>query len=273
MHGSDVGDRRLPPSGRVRSRSAQSGRPRAARFSNMTLLNELVTPLAQALGPDHEVVLHDLRKIPRSIVAIAGTLTGRSAGGPTTDLLLRHLKQHRSDDILRYRTQGPGGRTFRSSTIFIRDPHGKPYACLCINTDVTAWLQAQRLLGSFTSMTDWAPVAAEKAQDGNHDGHVPETFAMSVEDLTVQTVQGAIAEVGVAVELMQKEHKIEVVRQVEELGLFLIRDAVDYVAQSLGVTRYTIYKYLSELKVPVDAAPNQSRRATNRRLPLRASHP
>ena len=38
-----------------------------------------------------------------------------------------------------------------------------------------------------------------------------------------------------------------VVGQLEERGLFLLKDAVEVIALALGVTRFTIYNYLNEL--------------------------
>ena len=58
----------------------------------------LVEFLGQALGPTYEIVLHDLKDPDHSIVAIAnGDLSGRSIGGPLTDLALKLLQQHRLD--------------------------------------------------------------------------------------------------------------------------------------------------------------------------------
>jgi predicted transcriptional regulator YheO len=46
---------------------------------------------------------------------------------------------------------------------------------------------------------------------------------------------------------MQKKHKVAVVRDLKNRGMFHLRDAVDMVAASLGVTRFTIYNYLNEI--------------------------
>ncbi len=46
---------------------------------------------------------------------------------------------------------------------------------------------------------------------------------------------------------MHKRHKLEVVRNLKSRGMFLLRDAVDMIATSLGVTRFTIYNYLNEI--------------------------
>lgn len=236
-------------------------RTRAGSADLLQVLGGIIGPLADALGPDTEVVLHDLSKVPNSIVALGGKLTGRSIGGPITDLLLRHIRQGRSDNLLRYQTHSSGGRLLCSSTIFVKDPAGEPVACLCINTDMTEWSHAHDLLTRLL-----APAAPANPVVATEESEV---FAQTVEELTVTTVHDVIARIGVPVELMQKQHKFEVVRQLDNLGLFLIRDAVDYVAQALAVTKYTIYNYLSALKSRNEVSGPASRRATLQRLPVR----
>ena len=116
----------------------------------LAVLCGMLPDLARSLGPDHELVLHDLRLIPNSIVAISGDLTGRSVGGPTTDFLLRLVYRGRHESAFRYQTSTATGRILRSSTVFIRDPDGRPVGCLCINTDITEWLNVLSLVESVT---------------------------------------------------------------------------------------------------------------------------
>ena len=47
---------------------------------------------------------------------------------------------------------------------------------------------------------------------------------------------------------MEKEEKIELVRIFEERGVFLVKGAVEYVAEVLNVSRYTVYNYLDEIR-------------------------
>jgi predicted transcriptional regulator YheO len=251
----------------------------------------MVPDLARALGPDHEVVLHDLRLIPNSIIAIGGTLTGRAVGGPTTDLLLRLVRQGRSDDVLRYRTRSADGRILRSSTLFIRDPDGRPVGCLCMNTDITDWLNAKALVDGVTKVSPLESSEDDAAAVGGEDGAAPlgddgearrsdldqakeleggEHFAPSVDELAVSLVRQAIENVGVPIELMQKPHKLKVVRELETRGLFLLRDAVNLTAQTLAISRYSVYNYLKELQAdspPENGSPLQQR-GRRRRLPL-----
>ncbi|MCP2242558.1 aminotransferase class V-fold PLP-dependent enzyme [Lentzea aerocolonigenes] len=194
------------------SRTASSPVPAA-----LSALVPTVDSLASALGPDTEVVVHDLSRLPNSIIAIAGSLTGRRVGGPMTDLLLGLVRRGTTTDMPGYETYAPDGRAIWSSTTFVRDASGVAVGCLCVNK-----------------------LAAHEAS-----GPV-ESFPQDVDTLQRVLVEKAIADVGVPVELMKKVHKSQVVRVLDEAGFFLIRDSVDHLAGVLEVTRYTIYNYLNE---------------------------
>ncbi len=181
-----------------------------------------VPGLAAMLGPGNEVLLHDLSRLPDSIIAIAGDLTGRSVGGPMTDLLLGLVRRGTTQDLTNYRTHGPDGRPIRSSTLFLRDAEGVAIGCLCVNSVDTA-----------------APAGG--------DGE-PETFPPDVDSLQRFLVDRAVGKAGIPVDLMKKVHKAAVVRELDEAGYFLIKDAVDHLAGRLDVTRYTIYNYLNEIR-------------------------
>jgi len=45
-----------------------------------------------------------------------------------------------------------------------------------------------------------------------------------------------------------KAQKLEAVRQMHDGGLFIVKGAVEKAAAALGVTRYTIYNYLDEIR-------------------------
>lgn len=200
----------------------------------------LVPSLARALGPGNEVVLHDLSRLPNSIVAIEGDLTGRAVGGPITDLALRQLRAHDAGNQYQYRTTLPDGRIMRSSTIFLKDASDVPVGCLCFNSDLTPWLEVERVVRSYIG--EGRLPARQAAEVGG------EMFVRTVDELASTMIRAALDSVGVPVPLMQKQHKLAAVRELDARGLFLIRDAVDVAARALGVTRYTIYNYLNEIR-------------------------
>lgn len=45
-----------------------------------------------------------------------------------------------------------------------------------------------------------------------------------------------------------KKEKVEIVRQMQKKGLFIVRGGVEMAARVLGVSRYTVYNYLDEIK-------------------------
>src|SRR5882757_7903120 len=149
MLAAEMEDKMKLPDHAIRSHALAPNATQSPRDAALKMVAAAVPGLAQALGSNSEVLLHDLSLIPNSIVAIGGNLTGRSAGGPVTDLLLRNIRQGRTENILDYRTKHSDGRTFRSSTVFLRDENDAPFACLCINTDITAWEQARDLLDGY----------------------------------------------------------------------------------------------------------------------------
>ncbi|SEP50479.1 aminotransferase class V-fold PLP-dependent enzyme [Amycolatopsis saalfeldensis] len=198
--------------------------PAASGAATPELLSALVPAvdgLAAMLGPGNEVLLHDLSRLPDSIVAIAGDLTGRTVGGPMTDLLLGLVRRGTTQDLTNYRTHGPDGRAIRSSTLFLRDAAGVAVGCLCVNSELPGAAQAET---------------------------PQETFPPDVDSLQRFLVTRAIGKAGIPVELMKKRHKAAVVRELDEAGFFLIKDAVDHLAGQLDVTRYTIYNYLNEIR-------------------------
>lgn len=210
----------------ARARTATPAPPSASGPATHELLTSLVPAvhgLAAMLGPGNEVLLHDLSRLPDSIVAIAGDLTGRTVGGPMTDLLLGLIRRGTTQDLINYRTNSPDGRPIRSSTLFLRDADGVAVGCLCVNSAMAE------------------TVAADAPEQ-------PETFPRDIDSLQRFLIDRAIAKVGVPPEEMKKQHKAAVVRELDEAGFFLIRDSVEHVAGQLDVTRYTIYNYLTEVR-------------------------
>lgn len=219
---------------------------RAHALRIVDLVGPIVPALATALGPRTEVVLHDLTRLPKTIAAIGGSITGRTVGGPPTDLGLRTFRSGWHEHMIGYRTEGADGLVMRSSSLFFHAPSGKPVACLCINSDVEALVRAQEVLATLTATSTADPLGEELTPDG------AEHFPTSVDTLIEGILRDAIAAVGVPIGLMKKEHKIQVVRELERRGFFTIREAVDTAATRLSVSRYTVYNYLNEIQAERD---------------------
>lgn len=211
----------------------------------LSVLQTLIDPLAQALVPRTEVVLHDLTKLPGSIHAISGTVTGRGVGGPATDLGLRTFSTGWREHLIGYRTETSGGLPMRSSSIFFQAPSGRAVVCLCLNTDVSDVIPAQELLRSLSAIASISPSLQSFE-------HPTEKFPTSVDDLAQGILADAVAEIGIPIEAMKKRQKVEVVRRLRDRGFFTMREGVPSAAQHLGVGRHTIYNYINELDAEGD---------------------
>lgn len=208
----------------------------------LATVSAMVEPLGQAMPSSSEVVLHDLSKLPDSIIAVHGNVTGRRVGDPATDLLLQRATAGNLDHMLGYRTTLPDGRQMRSTTIVIRDREGTPVAALCINSDLSVWQSLNRIAGGMLGGDGESATPADEPSDAP-----TEVFARDVDELAAHLIHTSILDQGVPVGLMKKEHKLAVVRDLQGRGIFLLRDAVEMLASSLQVTRFTIYNYLNEL--------------------------
>jgi len=75
-----------------------------------------------------------------------------------------------------------------------------------------------------------------------------ETFTGDVDEVLGNIIKEAIEKVGKPVSLMQKSDKLMVAKIVDEKGGFLIKGAINRLADEISVSRYTVYNYLEELK-------------------------
>lgn len=222
----------------------------------LSVFKRVVEPIGRSLPGSCEIVLHDLSKLPNSIVAIYGDVTDRHVGDPATDLLLKFSMQDgpagSQDAFVGYETELPDGRRIKSSTVIIRDVNNTPVAALCINNDMSIWQSIQHLAGQIlgaatTPADDASAPAVPDTTNGQPERRQTEAFVHDVDELASLLIDRAIREVGVPIDLMRKKHKLTVVRSLKARGIFLLRDAVEQVAKSLHVTRFTIYNYLNQL--------------------------
>ena len=110
----------------------------------------LVSFLGEALGPDYEVVLHDLTSEEGTIAAIVNNnISGRTEGAPLSNMALRfiHGKVYEKQPyVAGYQGASQAKGRLRSSTMFIKDG-SKLIGMLCINFDAAKYSRmAQELL-------------------------------------------------------------------------------------------------------------------------------
>jgi predicted transcriptional regulator YheO len=201
-------------------------------------LETVVSALAQLYGPHCEVVLHDVRHPGSSIIAIEnGHITGRCVGDPSTSLVFPILRDPYGDhDKFNYRSQTSSGQPLKSSSMYFKDDSGRIFAAICVNWDISVLIAAQDVLGGLTKTTE--TLSEHHYQDTN-------SFLESVLD----DLLGGIPSPA----LLPRAEKLRLVTGLKERGVFDIRRAADRVALRLGVSRASVYSYLSEVETRADA--------------------
>jgi len=196
----------------------------------------VVRGLAGMFGPACEVVLHDVRRLPHSIIAIEnGAVTGRSTGDVPTDRMLRSLRDPDEDQDVRLYISSHEGKILKSLAVTLRDEDGEPYGLLGINHDISEVVQAQRVLAGFSSVGSQGAGCAPEAG---------EIFAGDIRDVVAGMVTQILGEMGKTPSAMSREQKMEVVKRLEERGAFLVKRSAEQIAEALDLSRYTIFAYL-----------------------------
>lgn len=205
-------------------------------FENLKIV---VDGIAATFGRRCEVVLHDLRNLKRSIVKIEnGQVTGRSVGGSITDQGLKYLRNDNGQNLLiNYPSTTTDGRFLKSSTFLFRDRQGKPAAAICVNFDVTDIL-------NFNTAIDDIFGFPEQTNGKN----AIETFQGDAGTTLNEIADKVIRKMGKAIPSMGKSDKIEIIRQLEDQGFFLIKGAIKFIANKLVVSKFTIYNYLDKIR-------------------------
>ena len=205
---------------------------------NTTILNRY-KPVADMIfatfGSNCEVVVHDLQNVQSSLIYIKGTVTGRELGAPTTEVILKELRQHGNQvqDMLGYTTRMKEGKFVKTSISFIRNECEEVIGFLGINFDITAFSMVNQIIKEFSATPEI-----------NQVDHLNESYAKNIEEVFEHLINTALMETSVPVSIMTRDDKVRFVRNLEEKGTFLIQGSTERIAKVLGVSKQTIYNYL-----------------------------
>ena len=207
-------------------------------------MNAVMEAFASVSGQNMEIVLHDLEHPEASVIRIInGHVSGRQVGsslldGPENDMGFTGLLNQDSSEeksgpsvYTNYTSVSPKGSALRSSTVLFRDLNGKATLSLCFNADYSA-VEATR-----EALAQLIPAVS-----------VSEDSKTGLEAKMAEIIRTCIPPTGQLRTGATKKEKVEIIRQMQDKGLFIVRGGVEMAAKVLGVSRYTIYNYLDEIK-------------------------
>ena len=196
-------------------------------------LDRTARGIAEMFGSSCETLVHDMGVPTHPILSIYnGHVSGREVGS-TMDILGIGLELDElaaTTDLVNLAATTPDGRQTKSSTFHLI---GEDYnLALGINFDYTSLVFANRILVDLMSARSDLQSALWQEGDSKQ---LSELFDQCVSTL------------GKPVDSLTKKDRIRVIAMLEQHNAFSFRKSVPYVAKHLGVSRYTVYKYLSEV--------------------------
>lgn len=184
-----------------------------------------------------EVAVHDLTQPESSVVYVAnGTVTGREEGQSFDHLVKQVLlnKNFKDDRVINYIFTTPDGRRIKSSSALIRDNEKNIIGMICINYDISLCEAVQGQINTFLDIgnTDEFQQVDVHSQDVN----------AILDDLIRKIIGTSDAK------NFTRKKCVELIRFMDEKGIFLVKGSIDKVAALMGVSRVTIYSYLDEAR-------------------------
>ena len=191
-------------------------------------------PVCEAIvalfAPLAEVAVHDIRR--DRIVGIWNPISERKVGGRS---LIAELRPYPEDA----RVIGPypkvlaDGRAITSVSVTLRNAKGMPRGLLCINVDRSPLDSTIDLLVRFA-----APVEDRPAELFDKDWR-EQILLVVDEECRSRSLRRA---------RLTREQRLDLVRVLDERGLFATRNAAAHAGRALGVSRTTVYALLKEAR-------------------------
>jgi len=208
--------------------------------------------IASIVGPKCEVVIHDIEDLEHSIIHIENSyISGRKIGDGSTDLVLKLIQDKRykeSNYIANYEAKGPNGQTYRSSTYYIKDEQAQLVGLMCLNIDIThlevaaSWIQDILNGGQLNPISPFEVSSQEKPKQAS------EYLQGNVDEIITHIIESAVGQLQIPPERLSSNEKIELVKQLNEQGVFLLKGGVMQVAKVLNVSEPTVYRYIQKIK-------------------------
>ena len=210
--------------------------------------------IARVAGNTCEVVLHDLADPVHSVIYVVnGHVTGRAVGQGFRHLVVEMLQneaQNRNRDLLNDWWFEYEDKLIRSMTLLIRDSEGELVGALCVNQDVTL---ANRTLDVIKEvLPGLAEVRISLSTSGQKQFVRPQTeqktqTGQTVLKTVIRLIDGIVLQARSKGETLTRAQRLKVLENMDRREVFLVKGAIEYVAQVLGVSKVTVYSDLDAL--------------------------
>ena len=204
------------------------------REDMLAFLKNEAKGLAVMFGPNCETLIHDMTRPGHPILVIYnGSVTGREVGSTADifgDIGDYDETVYQNKDYTNQLVLSRDGRTLKSSTFNVV---GEDYHfALGINMDVTNMVRASQMLSEMTATS----------------GDLQQTLMQDARSQLEELLRECISAVGKEPDHMKKNDRMRIIRMLYKRRAFTYQKSVAIVAEQLGVSRYTVYKYMHEIE-------------------------
>lgn len=204
----------------------------------LAFIDDVAKAIAELFGPDCEVCVSDLDHPEEAVMYIYnGHVSGRQIGSPLIEEAALRVKNTTDSVYLNYKkVVRSGGPSLKSCTV-VREIAGK-HLSFCINFDCSKFEAAQYYLNQFLTMT-------QKQDEMNIMG-------INTSDSIQAIIEKSILLRHKPVSSFKKADRMAVIEDLEHKGILRIQNSVRLVSEALGVSRYSIYNYIKEVRNDID---------------------
>ena len=200
-------------------------------MSDLSRYEPIAEAIARLFQPYVEVVLHDIRR--NRIAAIFNSFSQRKPGDDSliedAQGLARSAAVHGPYDEKR----GADGRRIRYVSSVLRDDRGEAAGLMCINFDVSVLGEIHGAIEGLLSST---------ADSAEFDQLFADDWQVRINAFVREYLQ----EKSRALSSLRPAERAELVAALHGAGAFRAKNAANHVADVLGISRATVYKYLSK---------------------------
>lgn len=216
----------------------------------------LVGFLGEALGPDYEILLFDVRNNKNEIVAISnGKISGRTIGDPISEYTKERLKNKDHENIdfrTNYKGIVRGNKFIRCSTKYIKDENNELVGILSINFDDSRYEKiSSDILKLCHPDAIIGDVLFEKV-DENIITDDYENLSYTLTDTATELINNTFKKLEKPIEKLNTKEKKSIVEFLNSKDIFLLKNTISIVADKLDISEATLYRYVADIEKKID---------------------
>ena len=199
-------------------------------------LINLAKGLAELMGKETEVVLHDLNQ--QKILCIEnGYITGRTVNSPQDTKYIDTIISlaNENDYLVGFKSTSKSGRSLRTSHFLFRDENNRPIALICINQDLSSAITLRDQLNAFINTRSIDDVSLSESNDSY------------IHTITKRAIYQEIERAKPG-NLASKDVKLRIIEALDKKGIFDVKDATSFICELLSISQATLYNYLREVR-------------------------